>query len=252
MIPRSAKQRHLENAPAAEAIIELRAAATLPEGESELKEVFSVGYPDYPEIRLHSDFQFNVAVGDRNGPLKIPALEELGVNVQGVRMAHQQLPQIIICLRDRFSYSRLAPYQDWDSFQAEAMRCWGIYSRIGKPSNVERIGVRFINRIPMPSSDLADQYFQDLANAPVALRRKSFFYRDILDGPGGTPYTVALVRTVQSKGDDTSILLDVDVLHQEPLAPNPSKIRRHLEAMREIKNLVFFESLTEKALETCQ
>jgi uncharacterized protein (TIGR04255 family) len=60
--------------------------------------------------------------------------------------------------------SRLPDYPKWEEFATEALSLWGKYAALTKPVEIQRIGVRFINRIPIPAQagDLNDY----LVNAP--------------------------------------------------------------------------------------
>lgn len=56
-----------------------------------------------------------------------------------------------------FTFSRLQPYEHWDSFEQEARRVWTIYRQHADPLHCIRAAVRYINRI-------------DLSNLPVELK----------------------------------------------------------------------------------
>ena len=62
--------------------------------------------------------------------------------------------------KDAFVFSRLNPYEDWERFSGEALRLWGIYCELLKPSEVRRVGLRFINRVVVKQTrvELADYY----------------------------------------------------------------------------------------------
>jgi len=51
------------------------------------------------------------------------------------------------------SYSRLAPYERWESFRDEAKQAWLRYAHLAQPDTVTRIGVRYVNvlRIGSPA-----------------------------------------------------------------------------------------------------
>src|SRR5207253_4384748 len=59
---------------------------------------------------------------------------------------------------DGFTFSRLAPYNGWESFCSEARRLWNIYREVTQPQAVTRAAVRYINRLdlPLPIRDLKD------------------------------------------------------------------------------------------------
>lgn len=158
--------------------------------------------------------------------------------------------------RDGFVFSRLRPYDHWEQFCGEAMRLWSIYRDIAQPSGIQRLGLRFINRIELPlDGPRPDDYLHMPADPlkGVRLSRTGFFHRDVLGVPG-YPYIVTIVRTVQpiqtagSKG--FGLLLDIDVFSTEPLDLQDDLVIQHLTEMRWLKNKAFFGSITGQALES--
>lgn len=49
-------------------------------------------------------------------------------------------------------FSRLLPYEDWNTFVAEALRFWDYFVELAAPAAVERLGVRFINQMALTNS----------------------------------------------------------------------------------------------------
>jgi hypothetical protein len=49
-----------------------------------------------------------------------------------------------------FTFSRLPPYVDWESFRTEARRLWDLYRAVANPIAPTRIAVRYINRLDLP------------------------------------------------------------------------------------------------------
>ena len=58
--------------------------------------------------------------------------------------------QAVQALKDGFSFSRFRPYQDWDAFSKEARDLWERYVSLTKPEKVNRISLRYINRLELP------------------------------------------------------------------------------------------------------
>ena len=124
------------------------------------------------------------------------------------------------------------------------------------PSDVHRIGLRFINRIPMPSGEVELDDF--LYDGPQPPRNLDFLVRGFLDkitfSVPGHPYLITVVRTDSpsvSEGGavDYAIILDIDVYLQETFEVDDSRIREHFEDMRILKNEVFWGSIPPALLE---
>jgi len=59
---------------------------------------------------------------------------------------------------DGFTFSRLAPYPEWESVREEALRLWRAYRVLAPDARVTRVAVRYVNRLklPLPVGDLGD------------------------------------------------------------------------------------------------
>ena len=66
-----------------------------------------------------------------------------------------------------FTFSRIHPYETWDSFFGEASRTWRLYANRVQPEDVSRIGIRYINRIFMPIPKEREDLQKYLTTCPV-------------------------------------------------------------------------------------
>src|SRR5439155_25920460 len=101
--------------------------------------------------------------------------------------------------RDGFVFRRLRPYEQWQQFVNEALRLWKVFQDIGKPAEIQRLGVRFINRISLPSKQVRIEDYLDpapLGARDLELPFQGFFHQDLF-GVTGYPYAIRLIRTTQ-------------------------------------------------------
>ena len=156
--------------------------------------------------------------------------------------------------RDGFAFSRLAPYESWNQFQQEGLRLWQLHRELVQPAEVQRLGLRFINRIVIPQEG---PRLEDYLEAPPKLPRDvdlpvaGFLHHDTLTVPGHE-YGINFIQTVQPpQGPDTGgLILDIDVFTTRPFSVDQDALERHLSEMRWLKNKVFFGSITRRVLET--
>src|SRR5207249_4682207 len=47
------------------------------------------------------------------------------------------------------------PYDSWEAFRAEARRLWKTYRDVARPAKIDRMAVRYVNRLDLPA-DLRD------------------------------------------------------------------------------------------------
>jgi uncharacterized protein (TIGR04255 family) len=244
----------LAHAPIAEAVIEMRARAEVPWEESAVRERLVPLLSDYPKIESQREFEHELQVGP--GQETVQKHRDLGW--KGLRCESNDHLHIVQFNRDGFVFSRLRPYDHWEQFQGEAIRLWNLHRDLARASGIQRLGLRFINRIELPvDGSRPDDYLRMPSEVltGMPLSRAGFFHRDVLAVPG-YPYTVAIVRTVQPTQTGSSkgfgLLLDIDVFSTEPVDLRDDLVTQRLAEMRWLKNKAFFGSITEQALESFQ
>ena len=244
----------LSHAPIAEAVIEMRAHAEVPWEESGIRSQLAPLLPGYPKIESQSEFEHEMQFGP--GQDTVQRHRDLGW--RGLRCESADHVHITQFNRDGFVFSRLRPYDRWEQFHAEAIRLWKIHRDLAAPSGVQRLGLRFINRIELPvDGPRPDDYLRMTYEVlpEMSLSRVGFFHRDVLAVPG-YPYIVVIVRTVQpiqaGGGKGFGLLLDIDVFSTEPFDLRDDLLTQRLAEMRWLKNKAFFGSITEQALESFQ
>lgn len=238
----------LRNAPIVEAAIEVRARAAAPWQAEPVSASLQGALFDYPRVKLLRRTEEKVIVG----PGQSPQHEVKDLGWAGLQLSTNDQKQVVLFDRDRFSFSRLSPYESWSRFEAEAMRLWELHVQLAEPSDSQRIGLRFINRFGVPSQRFEVRDYLVTAPAPptdLPLPVVNFLHRDTLAAPG-YPYSINVVRTMQppsASGGTFQLILDIDVFTRQPSALSKADLRRTLAEMRWLKNRVFFGSITSKA-----
>jgi uncharacterized protein (TIGR04255 family) len=250
----SEKFPHLPHAPIVEAIIEIRARAEKGWEESAVRSYFEPKLSSYAYLDAQRFFEHQVKMQVGQAPEQ--TLKDLGL--KGVRFQSTDKLHIVQLNRDGFAFSRLQPYADWDQLSKEAMRLCHIYLEFARPTEVQRIGVRFINRIQLSLGQVdLDDYIQRGPQPPRALDVPfaGFMHYDTLGIPGYS-YAINVIRTIQvspqpQKGG-AALILDIDVFTTHPFDLSAGAVERRLPEMRWLKNKVFFGSVTDQTLKTFQ
>jgi len=243
-----ARQRHLNNAPITEAIIDFR--VVLASGFDvkkflEAKETLCKNYPKNETIKL-----VTASFGtEKDGKtfIKPPQDEE----TQGYFFKSEDEKNIAQFRLDGFTYNRLHPYTNWENVLGEAKSLWGVYCSIASLEKVKRVAVRYINKldIELPISDFSE-YLVAPPNVASSLPQaiSQFLMRmTIHDGD-------KIVNLIQTMGpsDNTSniqIILDIDAFKISEPGLNVRNIWSDFEELHTLKNRMFFESITEKVAE---
>jgi uncharacterized protein (TIGR04255 family) len=110
----------------------------------------------------------------------------------------------------------LRPYPDngWEEFRPRIETALGCYQKIASPEGIQRIGVRYINRIEIPEKNVKPgMYFRCAPRAievlPPAmeafLQRSEYVYADGIK-------LVTTFATIEGPSDRSNFLLDLDVI----------------------------------------
>lgn len=240
--------RHLRNAPIHEALVDLQ--VTLPSGfdPAKLQEAHAKIRDAYPkcDTRMRGSLQIELSA---EGEPKHKAIEK-GVHGYIFKTADQK--RHIQFRVDGFTYNWLSPYERWESLRDEAKKLWSTYVELAKPERINRVGLRYINRMSFPIPVDFDEYLTAAPAVPKQLPQEvsSFFKRVVIHGikPGFVGIiTQAYEGTTQP--ETAPVILDIDVFKQSLFEPDGKEAWETLEELRHFKNKVFFESVTEKALE---
>jgi uncharacterized protein (TIGR04255 family) len=242
-----ARHRHLDNAPITEAIIDIR--ITPKEGFTidKLEPAFNELQTDYP--KKETKYRWQGLLGLRDGEVEQHAPSTEPVANFYKSPTEDRITQFRL---DGFSLNKLPPYDKWETFHAEAERLWTIYSKQAHPISLERIAVRYINKIQIPLGTDFGEYLTSAPTVPASLPQElsEFLSRVVMHAPQTDAFAVVTqalgeIREADSVAD---IILDIDVVQQKTNT-DVKYPRAILENLRDFKNNVFFEYITEKTAE---
>lgn len=238
-------REHLSNAPIVEAVIDfrvLRDAGVSPGTFEGLAPSIGEKYSQIASIQAF-EAQFGIQSGKWIDPHQRSA--ELGWRYQ----ASSEVAQFRV---DGFTFSKLEPYTTWGEVFGEAFRLWSIYVGLARPKQLSRIAVRYINRMKLTGDPNISDF---LAAAPSLPKPIPSAIRDFLtrvhvgDESRGSAAIVIQALERQFDPNVMLLLLDIDAYHETNLAPNDQRLPRMFQQLRELKNEIFYASITEKAAE---
>ena len=162
---------------------------------------------------------------------------------------------------DGFTFSRFAPYQNWETLKAEALRVWKIFVPAISPRRITRIGLRYVNQINLPLRDgtltfehylrtfpkmgdedgpteLIEQLFMRLVLPQVDLQGYLILTESFAPPQPPLPYT------------SIGVILDLDLFRDHcSFEVQSNEIWDILDRFRERKNRYFESSITDAARE---
>jgi len=201
----------------------------------------------YPQKRERKHWE--ATLGFNEGGLQAPVSKG---GVDGFLFSSADGLNIVQARLDGFTFNRLHPYDRWDTFRDEAMRLWEHYVQIATPTAVKRLALRYINRLelPLPFKDFKEFILTTPEIAPALPQGlKTFFMR--LEIPHDSYQAVAIItETMESVSNAVlPLIFDIDVIRETTGSPSNSEIWQAFEQLRDFKNEIFFNSITEKAKE---
>lgn len=237
----------LTNPPIIEAIIDIQVSFNEEISLEcfDLADAISENFPTKKLItRLSGEIRFN-STGVEAQELKRETIP------YGYRYSSIDNLYVVQSTRKGLTVSRLKPYSIWDELLSTAQAMWEIYTAKAKPVSTSRIAVRYINSLdlPFPIKD-----YGKWLNVPIVIPKHSgfgvegFFHRTYgSDGTNNLIFTLAQEARKHEK--KLPIILDIDIFKEEIYSVNDQGIWDSINKFREIKNSVFYESITENTME---
>lgn len=236
-----------QNAPIIEAILDIQVSLPPNISLEQLRSLHAKIQDRYPEKQERIAFK---------GSLKLAFQEKESVTtgsgmVDGYLFRSSIEGKIVQSRLDGFTFNKLKPYESWRLFSTEAKKMWGYYCEIAHPIKITRCSLRYINKIIIPFNvDIKDYFLtgpEISHKLPQAFR--SFFMR--LEMSNEKNDSLGMINIASQPADETGfpIIFDIDVIRNIDIFPNDDKLWSYLKKLRDFKNSLFFESLTEKAKE---
>ena len=240
----------LPNSPITEALLDIK--AKLPDGVGlNIFNEFQENIKDRFEDRktMHSfkaEFRFSPGK-DESTPITPKD------KIEGYIFHSKNENKIVQARLDGFTFNKLRPYEDWNKFHSEARELWELYNKIVKPISVNRIALRYINRIeiPLPFNDFSEYILTNPQIAPELPQSLSHFLMRI-EIPNNEIGAIAIITQTMQKPTETQklpLIFDIDAIKAVKYTENISDMWNDFCLLRQFKNEIFFNSITEKTKE---
>ena len=240
------KYEVFRNAPITEAVLEL---VVLPFEEGKVESLLAFHGPikeRFPQVDQGKEVRGGFKIGVGSGSF----VEEKPIGY--IFRSHQE-NKVIQARVNGFAFSKLKPYENWESFRSEAKDLWKIYSEIAKPKKILRVSMRYINRIeiPLPLRDFTDYILTHLQIAPSLPQAISQFFVRFEIPKLEIPATGIIIQTIENVTDKNRLpfIFDIDVLRENEYAVDSPEVWADFEKLHDFKNEIFFSSITEKTKE---
>jgi uncharacterized protein (TIGR04255 family) len=169
----------------------------------------------------------------------------------GFRMTRAKEDRVLQVRNELFAYSHMPPYTEWAQFRREAHGYWEKFRAVKRGVKFTRCGLRYINRIDIPSGRVeVEDYFSLYPEVPKSMPHSDTSGMHLqLQVP--QPDIECMANIVQAgvqpvKPDHVSVLFDIDLFRTNIEDWDDSKLWDYFDTMRKRKNEIFEACITER------
>lgn len=238
-----AKVRQLARAPLREALIDLQFEAPLDaDFVVALSDRAVPGFEKKNEIR-----QFSIKLFP-SGESQDQRLEE----VLGWRFESRDGNRVAQLRRNGMTYSILKEYTEWSDIKSAAQAVWKLYSEWAGQKRISRVAVRYVNVLELPPGTELSNYLTAPPQVPPGLPHALTHFLERIVIPFDQDIFAIIIQTLEPTNPNakTPVILDIDVYARCSFAVDSPALWVFMDRLRDVKNEVFFSSVTEQALGT--
>lgn len=153
------------------------------------------------------------------------------------------------------SYIDERPYKGWGNFKDSTLKSISILTDLLGNKEVIRTSIRFINRFTFEDFDNPQDYFKTLISSsennqlPYPIRQYGF--RLFMEVPNTDIYSIVNQNVENVRANSYIYTFDIDVLDRQNIIFNKETFAENMEALREVKNEIFFGNITQKTIDLC-
>jgi len=239
-----APSRHYRNAPITEALLDIQ--VELSDVSLEVLGTFRQKIVNnYPKEQKRSEFR-----GEFHGGEVVAAKAEQ--KEIGFAFTSPDQKQVVQARLNGFTFSRLAPYEDWDKFRDEAKLLWNHYLRVVRPKKISGVVLRYINQIIVPKAfvDLKDYLRTYPEIAPELNQILEGYLMQLQIAQPDLGCTLVLIQTiVPSPPETVAFILDQGLMKQNADFKSEDELWNLIEQLRLRKNEIFENCITDQTRE---
>lgn len=153
------------------------------------------------------------------------------------------------CHRNGLTCSVMSPYGEWEELLGLMEWAWPRYRTLQAAARITRIGVRFINRVPLLTPGQLEDTFTVFARPPLDGFGAPSEYLMRMVGHHLNPDCVVILTQVLDGPTNTHCFLDIDIAHQPENGIADAAAWQRLQELRGVKNAVFFSTISAPAKE---
>lgn len=243
-----ASPRNLSHPPIVEALVDFRASIDV---EQSALETFAQRAlkGTFPLSEVRNSLQATLEV--RDGRVVPPKVDDQGFH--GIWSSNADKTKVVQFRRNGFTLNHVRHYLGGDVLTSEALDLWSQFTGAFGPVSVERVALRFINKLVLPYRP-GDDFNRFLTSAPPMPPELPQLVAEFLtrvvaseDAGNGAANRLIVTQHLQGENGKPAVVLDIDVFREG--RQEPDQLRSTLDSLRSLKNRAFFALLTEAAVD---
>jgi uncharacterized protein (TIGR04255 family) len=161
---------------------------------------------------------------------------------------------VLQCTSTTFSLSEINKYSSWDNVKENAKQIWEKFAKAFLISNISEVSVRYINRLQLPCSIVVANEYWKSANPQLPSEFGTiheYFNRIGFSFPNSEVkgLLIQLLDNMPAAPGHINLLVDILTMIQSDFKPDAPDLWTKLEHLRNCKNVIFFDNLTDKAVQ---
>jgi uncharacterized protein (TIGR04255 family) len=208
---------------------------------------------------LHLDGFTQKAIRQGLFTFELPEGSDASAAVQdsriGFRLEGSEGSRVIQVRLEGFTFSAVRSYTSWAEFSAEAKEYFDVFREKVGATTVGRTAVRYINLIELPLAEVSfDDYLTSAPKIPSELPQglSRFLQRVVIPFPVDRCVAIVTQALEPPSPSGIPVVLDIDVFSEENLQADSAQLWSVLGKLRDVKNRIFFASVTDLALKNCR
>lgn len=173
----------------------------------------------------------------------------------GFRLTGDDQTDVLLVFQNGVAAARLAPYVTWEFLRERAIEAWSAWRRETNYIPLDRLGIRYINRIDIPIKGKPllrfDGYLKFHPLVPYMGGGALAGYMIQATTPTESPFwTASITSSIVSPPpiiDHLSLLLDIDIFRTKEIPGKDAELWKIIDEARGIKNRVFENCITDES-----
>ena len=156
--------------------------------------------------------------------------------------------KVLQITQEGFTFSLLNEYSTWELFHEESKKFWKSYLETLDVIRITRVGVRYVNKLTLPPEiEKLPEYVNVQFIPALDVTPNEIFTRYVLPSGDNTCIVTQATSPNLVTDDGRGYIIDIDVFNNTAIEiEDVEKLDGELNALREIKNSVFENSITDK------